>query len=303
VRIEAYGVKTGLPNIIQVMESERPDQYRGVSFLAPVIEPLLQLRRYTDTELTAANIEASFAAFVKTTASTDAMPFSEVGNGSLYGTPINEPQVSTSENEYELAPGAINIMEPGEDVVFADPKRPAGGFSAFVSAVSAQVGAALEIPVDLLLKVFTSSYSAARAVLMEAWKSFKMRRQWFINDFCKPTYKVWLSEAIALGRISAPGFFTDPLIRNAYLGSEWVGPAQGMLDPTKEIKAEVEAIIHGFSTHEASAVRINGSQWQDNIKQLQVEYMQMRKAGIPVYSDATGAIQEEEEDSVDDKGK
>ena len=103
VRVEAYGAKTGLPNIIQVMESERPDQYRGVSFLAPVIEPLLQLRRYTDTELTAANIEASFAAFVKTNASTDSMPFSEVGAGNMYGVPINEPQISTSKNEYELA--------------------------------------------------------------------------------------------------------------------------------------------------------------------------------------------------------
>lgn len=290
VRVEAYGAKTGLPNIIQVMESERPDQYRGVSFLAPVIEPLLQLRRYTDTELTAANIEASFAAFVKTNASTDSMPFSEVGAGNMYGVPINEPQISTSKNEYELSPGAINIMQPGEDVVFADPKRPSGGFSAFVNAVSTQVGAALEIPADLLLKAFNSSYSAARAALMEAWKSFKMRRQWFVNDFCKPIYKVWLSEAIALGRISAPGFFTNALIRNAYLGSEWVGPAQGMLDPTKEIKAEVEAIKHGFSTHEASAVRINGSQWQDNIKQLEVEYKQMREAGIAIEGESSPII-------------
>ena len=39
----AYGEKTGLPNILQVMDSERPDQYRGVPYLAPVIEPLLQL--------------------------------------------------------------------------------------------------------------------------------------------------------------------------------------------------------------------------------------------------------------------
>lgn len=301
VRIEAYGKNTGLPNIIQVMDSERPDQYRGVSFLAPVIEPLLQLRRYTDTELTAANIEASFSAFVKTNASTDAMPFNEVGAGNMYGTPINEPQASTSENEYEISPGAINIMEPGEDIVFADPKRPNGGFAAFVSAVSTQVGAALEIPVDLLLKAFNSSYSAARAALMEAWKSFRMRRQWFVNDFCKQVYKVWLSEAIALGRISAPGFFSNALIRNAYLGSEWVGPAQGMLDPTKEIKAEVEAIVHGFSTHEASAVRINGSQWQDNIKQLEVEYKQMREAGIVIEGDnslATTANITKEDDTI-----
>ena len=46
-RVEVYGKRTGLPNILQVMDSERPDQYRGVPYLAPVIETLLQLRRYT----------------------------------------------------------------------------------------------------------------------------------------------------------------------------------------------------------------------------------------------------------------
>ena len=48
-RVQAYGERTGLPNILHVMESERPDQYRGVSYLAQVIEPLLQLRRYTES--------------------------------------------------------------------------------------------------------------------------------------------------------------------------------------------------------------------------------------------------------------
>lgn len=57
-RVQAYGERTGLPNILHVMESERPDQYRGVSYLAQVIEPLLQLRRYTESELTAAVVES-----------------------------------------------------------------------------------------------------------------------------------------------------------------------------------------------------------------------------------------------------
>lgn len=57
VRVEAFSQKTGLPNVLQLMDSERPDQYRGVSYLAPVIEMLLQNRRYTESELTAAIIQ------------------------------------------------------------------------------------------------------------------------------------------------------------------------------------------------------------------------------------------------------
>ena len=31
-RVEAYGAKTGLPNVIHIMNSERPEQYRGVTY-------------------------------------------------------------------------------------------------------------------------------------------------------------------------------------------------------------------------------------------------------------------------------
>ena len=259
-RVLAYQEHTGLPNVVHVVECERPDQYRGVSYLAQVIEPLLQLRRYTESELMAAVVESFFTAFIKTEAPTDENPFNAVEED-----PPGEPRGA---NEYSMGPGQINIMEPGESVDFADPKRPAGGFDAFVTAVSSQIGAALEIPADLLLKKFNASYSASRAALLEAWKAFKMRREWLADDFCRPIYEVWLSEAVARGRIYAPGFFENPAIHAAYLGSEWLGPSQGQLDPTKEITAEILACSEGFSTHEQSTIRLNGGQWDANVDQL-----------------------------------
>jgi len=259
-RVLAYQEHTGLPNVVHVVECERPDQYRGVSYLAQVIEPLLQLRRYTESELMAAVIESFFTAFIKTEAPTDENPFNQVETD-----PPGEP---SGPNEYSMGPGQVNVMEPGEDVVFADPKRPAGGFDAFVTAICSQIGAALEIPADLLLKKFNASYSASRAALLEAWKAFKMRREWLADDFCRPIYEVWMSEAVARGRIYAPGFFDNPAIHAAYLGSEWLGPSQGQLDPTKEITAEILACSEGFSTHEQSTIRLNGGQWDANVEQL-----------------------------------
>lgn len=259
-RVQAYGERTGLPNILQVMDSERPDQYRGISYLAQVIEPLLQLRRYTESELTAAIVESFFTAFIKTEANPGDMPYNEVGS--------TLPEVSSDPNEYEMGPGQINIMAPGEDVAFADPKRPNSGFETFMRAICEQVGAALEIPADLLLKSFNASYSASRAALLEAWKAFKMRREWFVADFCNPIYEIWMAEAVARGRISAPGFFVDPERRAAYLGAEWIGPSQGQLDPVKEITAETLAVSEGFSTREQSTIKLNGGQWDANIDQL-----------------------------------
>nr|DAM37299.1 MAG TPA: portal protein [Caudoviricetes sp.] len=272
-RVEAYGQRTGLPNIVQVMESERPDQYRGVTYLAPVIEQLLQIRRYTESELTAAVVESFFTAFVATEGATDGLPFNETGGGS------GDRRVADGENEYEMGPGQINVMKPGESVSFADPKRPSNGFQTFVNAISEQIGAALELPSDLLRKAFNSSYSASRAALLEAWKAFKMKRDWFTTDFCRPIYAVWLSEAAALGRVNAPGFFSDPLVRAAYLGSEWIGPSQGQLDPVKEITAEILACSEGFSTHEQSTIKLNGGQWASNVDQLARENEKLTAAG------------------------
>lgn len=293
VRVRAYGDRTELPNILHIMDSERPEQYRGVSYLAQVIEPILQLRRYTESELVAAIVESFFTAFVLTEGNGDDNPMNEVGG--------SQGEVSRDENEYEMGPGTVNFLKKGESVTFGDPKRPNSGFEMFTKAISEQIGAALEIPADLLLKSFTKSYSASRAALLESWKAFKMRRQWFVRDFCDPVYELWMDEAVARGRITAPGFFSDPVIRAAYLGCEWIGPSQGQLDPIKEINAEVAAIREGITTREQSTIRINGGQWDSNVERLMRENEKLAQANQllgpakEVLDNETGAEDDEKE--------
>lgn len=263
-RVEAYGKNTGLPNILHIMDTERPEQYRGVPYLSQAIEPLLQMRRYTEAEIMAAMVQSFFTVFVTTEADSSSNPLNEaMGDG--------EHEVSNNPNDIEMGNGTVNFLEPGESIQSVQPTHPHTGFDAFIRALCEQVGAALEIPADLLLMSFNSSYSASRAALLEAWKGFRMRREWLADDFCRPVYERWLTEAVALGRISAPGFFSDPIIRQAYLGSEWIGPSQGQLDPTKEVAAAVSAIENGLSTREAEAVKLNGSEFNRNADKLAVE--------------------------------
>lgn len=270
-RVKAYGDETELPNILHIMDTERPEQYRGVPYLAPVIEAVLQIRRYTEAEIMSAIVQSMLTVFIKTTTDPSQMPFNEAIGA-------DDTELSSDPNEYELGTGTINVLNPNEDISSIQPTHPNNGFDVFVRAIAEQVGAALEIPADLLLKAFNSSYSASRAALLEAWKSFRMRRLWLTNDLCKPVYEIWLTEAVALGRIEANGFFTDPLIRQAYLQSEWIGPSQGMLDPTKEISAAVMAIEYGLSTHEQEAIKLNGSEFTANIDKLTIENERLRAA-------------------------
>ncbi|MEG0146636.1 MAG: phage portal protein, partial [Clostridia bacterium] len=277
IRVEAIGKKTGMPNILHVMDSERPDQYRGVTYLAQVIEPLLQLRRYTESELMAALIQSFFTAWIKTATDPTQLPINETGSGDIDG--VSGDNLSKSENDYEMGPGTVLHLQDNEEVVFGNPNIPTTGFESFTKTVCRMIGAALEIPYDVLMKEFNASYSASRAALMEAWDAFKMRRTWFVADFCQPVYETWLAEAVAIGRIKAPGFFVDPRIRAAYCGARWIGPVQGQLDPTKEIKADILAADRAFKTHEQIAREYGGGDWEENVEQLKRENEALRAAG------------------------
>lgn len=296
-RVLAYGKESNMPNIFHIMSTERPDQYRGVPFLAPVIETILQLRRYTESELMAALIQSFFTAWIETTSDTSENPLNEVGTGDIAGVPTSNPQtqdggISKSPNEYELGPGTVNVLDVGEKVQFGNPNIPTAGFDAFVSTLCRLVGAALELPHDVLVKEFNKSYSASRAALSEAWEAFKMRRSWFIDDFCQPVYELWLSEAVAIGRIKAPGFFTDPAIKAAWCGTRWIGPVQAQLDPTKEVAAAAMQVKEGFKTREQVTLEMGGGDYETNAIQLERE----NKMLPSVPNNLTGGFAEYEDD-------
>lgn len=284
-RVEAYGKMTGLPNIIHLKHDERPEQYRGVPYLTQVIEPLLQVRRYTESELMAALIQSFFTAWIETETNPNELPMNETGSGNVATeVPAASPDTdSTDENEYDMGPGTVTVLKKDEKVVFGQPNIPTAGFETFVKTFCRLTGAALEIPYEVLLKEYNASYSASRAALLEAWKAFFMYREWFVNDACQPVYEIWLSEAIARGRIKAPGFFDDPLVREAYFSARWIGPVQGQIDPTKECEAAVMQISHGIKTHEQVTREMGGGDWFENVAQLKRENELLREAGaVPV---------------------
>jgi lambda family phage portal protein len=263
-RVKAFGKRLGYANVLMIFESERPEQYRGIPYLAPVIESLKQLTRYSEAEIMAAVINGFFTVFITTEKSTSEMPFTGISEG-------DENDGVTDANNYGLGPGMINILAPGEDIKMADPSRPSTNFDAFTTSYTKYVGAALEIPHELLLKQFTSSYSAAKAALEEVWKVFRMKRTWMANDFCQPVYEMWLLEAIAKERIKAPGFFMNPTIRAAWCKCEWNGPSQGMLDPLKEVNAAAKRVSLGISTREIETMEMSGGSFDDNATQLMHE--------------------------------
>lgn len=292
-RVKAFGDKTGIPNVLMIYETERPEQYRGVPYLAPVIDSLKQLTRYSEAEQMAAVINGFFTVFITSESGAQDVGFTGV---------VPEGEEVTNDNvSYELGPGMVNMLNPGEKVEIADAKRPSTNFDAFVTALSKYIGAALEIPVELLTKNFTSSYSASRAALLEAWKAFRMKRAWLAADFCQPIYEIFLIEAISSGRLKAPGFFLDPMIKKAYSGAQWNGPAQGMIDPVKEVDAAKERISIGISTRQKETIEMTGGDFEANVAQLARENDLMKEYGISGAAPSAPAKNKTEKENVDDE--
>lgn len=291
-RVKAFGDKTGIPNVLMIYETERAEQYRGVPYLAPVIESLKQLTRYSEAEMMAAVINGFFTVFVKSEKGTSEMGFT--------GVVDEEERLTDDDVNYELGPGMVNMLASGESIEIADAKRPSSNFDAFTTSLAKYVGAALEIPVEILVKHFSSSYSASRAALLEAWKAFRMKRSWMAADLCQPVYEIFLTEAIAGGRLKAPGFFLDPLIRMAYCGAQWNGPAQGMIDPVKEVNAAEKRINIGISTRQRETIEMTGGDFDSNVMQLARENQLMKTAGL--LSSGADRLPEREDQKENEEG-
>lgn len=278
VRVKAFGEKTGRRNVIHVMNRERIGQVRGVPFLSPVIETIKQLGRYTEAEVLAAVINGLFTVFIEKESASDDVPFGEA-------VPEDMQVDSEDEGSIELAPGAVIDLGEGEKANMVNPGRPNPNFDPFVMAIIKQIGAALEIPYELLIMAFSNNYSASRAAILEFFKVIKMYRAWFVTDFCQPIYEEWLCEAVAKGRINAPGFFNDPIIKDAYCSAEWNGPSAGQLDPKKEVEAAELRVQGGFSTRERETTELTGTDFYKNIKQ--------RKREEELLKEVTGSAKKE----------
>jgi len=274
--IPVYGKNSGRKNILHIYNPQRPGQTRGIPYLAPVIESLYQLGRYTHSELMAAVLSSMMTFFLKSErgSSIDLIP--DI-NSSVSGA--SDPALNYQTNDLELGYGTAVGLPVGTSIDTTTPGRPNQAFDPFFTAIVRQIAVGLELPFEVLIKHFTASYSASQAAMLDAYRTFTVRRKWLTEMLCMPVFEAFMEEAILKGRIYAPGFFGDPLIRQAYLGAEWTGPAKAHINPLIEVNASKEKIDMGLSTLQAETA-LYGGDWEQNHKQSVREYKRRKADGL-----------------------
>ena len=266
--VERLG-RSGRRRMLHHYRKLRPGMPRGVPYLAPIIDCIKQISRYTEAEIMAAVITSYLTVFIETPTGASAPVFDGTAPGD--GGPGQE---------VGLGMGAVVGLAPGEKVQSVNPGRPNPNFEPFILAVIKQMGMALGLPYELLVKQFNASYSASKAALLDAWVYFRSVRTWLSLSFCQPVYETWLAEAVAIGRIAAPGFFSDPLMRWAYTRAAWPGDSMGSISPKEEVAAYVAAIDARLMTRERAEWELWGSDFNETFDQKEGEQKRLAAANL-----------------------
>ncbi len=251
-RFPIFGDKTKERRIFHLMLKSRPGEHRGVPLLSCVLNELRTLEKYTDAELQAAVVAACFCVGVE----------SESNSGMGYTT-----NTTTQEKETPIKPAMIVNLRPGEKLQPIDPKRPNASFQPFVRSVYEQTGAGVSLPMEFLLLVFGSSYSASRAAISQAWITIMYYRNLVAKRVCTPIFKLWL-RWIGIPEDVIP-----------HIHPSWIGIGEPVLDGYKEMLAIETAIKNGITTREKECQKRGDDYW-DMHNKLVIEERRRREEGL-----------------------
>jgi lambda family phage portal protein len=281
VRIPVWGSKSGLPSVVHVMAKRRPEQSRGVSILAPVIEVLKQVSDLTEAELFAAVLTSMLAVIYKSPGA-QAMPEPDYGEEGSASAAQGLDRADRPFGNYRLEPGTILEIDSEAGAEMKSPGRPNPAFDPFFVALAKQIAAAIEVPFEVLMLSFTASYSASRGALEVFYLTVRKRRGWLASHWCTPVYRAWLFEQVAKGIYRMPGFFDSPLLRERWSNVRFRGDGKISLDPAREAKALEVQEAHCWSTGAEITAELNGGDYDANVRRRAGEHKRFVDAGLPV---------------------
>jgi lambda family phage portal protein len=269
----------GRPVFVHGFEPEEEDQTRAITPFAALVVQLRMLGKFADHELSAAALNALFAAFVKSNA-----PAGEVAQSFAAQLPAIEEvrRKFYKERPPILANGTrIPVLPAGDEIVMNASPRQTAAFRDFQSTFLQAIASALGISYEQLSMDWSrTNYSSARAALNEVWRTIRRLFAVFVDQVVTPVYLAWLEEAFDRGFITAPAgapSFWD--LPGAWAQARWIGPGRGYVDPVKEAEAASMRIDGLMSTLEAENAE-QGLDWEETVEQIAFENEQLAARGI-----------------------
>ncbi|MBA3055119.1 MAG: phage portal protein [Sphingomonadales bacterium] len=278
----AWGAQSRLPAAVLVFDKRRPEQARGVPFLAPVLELVKMFADATDAASLSLVLQSMLSVIYKSPGAS-AMPEPEYGTGEIVQAEYApETQPPPANSSIAMEPGMVLELDNDSEVKLVSPDAKNPVYEKFFEAVLTQIGAATGTPFGVLMARFNSSYTASKGELELFYKEIVRRLARFAPMWCDPHYHCWLYEQVARGVYDLPGFLDDPRLRQAWCSVRWAGDGKISLDPYRERQALAIDEAHGWQTGAQIAAQINGGDFAANVEQRGEEIARMKGAGMPM---------------------
>lgn len=250
-------VRVPAEEVIHLYRTDRPGQVRGVTWYAPVMIRLNDFDEYEDAQLLRQKIAACFAVFIKDIDGID--------------TTMTAAEGELGE---KLTPGLMEFLPPGKDVEFANPPG-VENYAEYQSAMLHAIASGLGITYESLTGDYSQvNFSSARMGFLEMNRNIE---SWRMNMFIPVLMQQvleWFREELDLIGIN-PG----------KMRPVFTAPGRDMIDPAKEIRANIDAVRAGFITH-SEVLRKHGFDPEHHFDELSKDREKINELGLVLDSDA-----------------
>jgi lambda family phage portal protein len=179
--------------------------------------------------------------------------------------------------EFSMRPGMVQVIGESDEVTQIMPSFPGGNLPEFTRLILRMAGLPMGMPLEFVLLDFTTgSYSASRAALMQAYRTFRGFQASFADTVVSRIYRWWVSSAVKFGQIALP-----PEIRQTYWKHRVSKPGWSWIDPNQEIQAAGLSIDLGLNTLTAIAAD-HGHDIADIFEMRQTELAAAAAKHIPL---------------------
>lgn len=264
----------GWQQVFHVFEHDRSEQTRGFSRLASAVIGVKSIDRYESLALDQASNAAKFGMYLKSDYGPEIFRAfgDDAGLGAIKG--LLGAVKSWGEKTEVMHEGVkIPKLMPNDEIGTIKGDHPNQSHGDFVRSLLRKIAAGSGISYEQLAKDYEGiSYSAARASLIEAWRSVTSKREGPISRLASLFFRAWMDEAIAREYVVIPDGITywDRRNRAAITKCKWIGPGRGEHDPLKSARANEIYLRTGEKTLMDICAE-NGQRWEEQIAQRELE--------------------------------